>query len=482
MDITKLKVGILHSLIGKNDGVSIVIDQTIKTMVKKMQIPLGNIYCLAGHSPPRMNTTLDEVFWHRSEDNRYILEHYDKDAPENFEEFINSAVQYAKELIEDFIEENELDVFIVHNGCHPSNFVYAVATGMYFEERRKEGLMLPRYLLWWHDSHFERKRFAQCNDVIKKYLEFIPGAHVDGIVFINSTQPAYGRKYLEKFSKEDIDQFFERKTCIIPNTCDIPWKWKSLKEQSLPLIPPIDPYNRSFYKDVGLVDECEKRGFKVEDAIILLQHTRVVERKRIDVAVDFTIALYKRFLKDKKKKCLVLLVSGHSGDEHDTYRTWIEDYFQEKCKKDPLVAKNVILLFAEHLVLSNREVLASKKYYSFADIPGIVAASGGMGTYFSEVEGFGNNFLEMMALGLPVVVNRYDIYKTDLAPMGFDVAEVDECQISEEVIEKSYAYLTQAKVRAKAIEHNLNVLDHLLNHDIMANKLTPLIENLYKYR
>ena len=164
MDISRLKVGILHSLIGKNDGVSIVIDQTIKTMVKKMDIPLGNIFYLAGHSPPRMNTALDDVFWHRNEDNRYILEHYNQEPPEGFEDRILQPALYAKTIIADFIEENGLDVFIVHNSCHPSNFIFAVAVGMYFEERRAEGLMLPRYLLWWHDSHFERKRFADCNE------------------------------------------------------------------------------------------------------------------------------------------------------------------------------------------------------------------------------------------------------------------------------------------------------------------------------
>jgi glycosyltransferase involved in cell wall biosynthesis len=111
-----------------------------------------------------------------------------------------------------------------------------------------------------------------------------------------------------------------------------------------------------------------------------------------------------------------------------------------------------------------------------------VANVGGMGTYFSEVEGFGNNLLEMMALGLPVILNRYSIYNSDLAPMGFDVAEVDDCQLTDEAVEKSYAYLTQPKVREAAIAHNLEVLDGMLNHDVMANKLTPLIQNLFKYK
>lgn len=482
MDISRLKVGILHSLIGKNDGVSIVIDQTIKTMVKKMEIPLGNIYYLAGHSPPRMNTVLDDVFWHRNEDNRYILEHYSSEPPEGFEERIREAALYAKDIIAEFIEENGLDVFIVHNSCHPSNFVFAVAVGMYFEERRAEGLMLPRYLLWWHDSHFERKRFEGCNEVIQKFLKYIPGPDVDGIVFINTVQPEFGRKYLESLGRDDIESYFERKTCIIPNTCDIPWNWTGLRDRGLKLVPPQDQYNKTFFKDIGLLDELEAKGESLESAVLLLQHTRVVERKRIDVAVDYAFGIQKRYKQDGTDKCVVLLISGHSGDEHDSYREWVENYFKEKCDAEPKVGKKVILIFGESLILPNREVLVNKKYYAFADIPSIVAATGGMGTYFSEVEGFGNNLLEMMAMGLPVVLNRYSIYKSDLAPMGFDVAEVDDCKLTDEVIEKGYQYLTHPEAREKAIAHNLEVLEGLLNHDVMANKLTPLIQNLFKYK
>ena len=55
MDISHLNYGIIHSLIGKNDGVSIVIDQSVNAMVKDLGIPLGKIYFLGAHSSPRFN-------------------------------------------------------------------------------------------------------------------------------------------------------------------------------------------------------------------------------------------------------------------------------------------------------------------------------------------------------------------------------------------------------------------------------------------
>jgi glycosyltransferase involved in cell wall biosynthesis len=478
MSTKNIKIGILHSLIGKNDGVSIVIDQSIKTMVKKMDIPLGNLHFLAGHSPPRMNTVLDDVFWHRNDDNRYILEHYDQTPPEGLEDLIKSAASYAKELIADFIKDNKLDIFIVHNSCHPSNFIFAVAVGMYFEEQRDAGLKTPKYLLWWHDSHFERKRFENANAVIKSYLRYIPGPNVDGIVFINTVQPNIGKTYLEELCLESVDQYLKENTCVIPNTCDISWEWANRVEEGDDLTPPLDQYNRTFYKDIGLLEKIEKKGFKEEELVILLQHTRIVERKRIDLAIDFAFELEKKFRQNEDKRCVVLLVSGHSGDEHDTCRSDLEEHFANRCRGNVHMTQNTLLLFGESHILPNREVIVNKKYYAFSDIPAIVAHSGGMGTYFSEVEGFGNNLLEMMAYGLPVVLNRYPIYESDLAPLDFDVAEVQDCSLDQTAVDKSYAYLTQPEVRTKAVLKNLGILENKLNHDVMASKLTPLIDKL----
>jgi mannosylglucosylglycerate synthase len=482
MDISRLKVGILHTLIGKNDGVSIVIDQTIKTMVKEMNIPLGNIFYLAGHSPPRLNTTLDNIFWHRNEENRYILSNYSGTPPKGFNKQITEYANHAKNIIAKFIEENELDLFIVHNSCHPSNFIYAIAAGMYFEERRKEGITLPRYLLWWHDSHFERARFSKPNNVIAKFLKYIPGPDVDGIVFINTEQPQFGRKYLKSLGTKNIKQYFDRKTCIIPNTCDIPWDYQDFINRKVELKPPQDQYNNTFYKDIGLIDQLTDNGYTIDNAVILLQHTRVVERKRIDIAIDYAIELNKKYTKARKKKAIVLLISGHSGDEHDSYRTYLENYYEDKVKDDEKLKKSFIMIFGESHILPNREVLVNKKYYAFEDVPGIVADSGGMGTYFSDVEGYGNNLLEMMALGLPVVINQYPVYISDVKPLGLKVAQIDNCKLTKDAVDQGYKYLENKKIRQDTIKHNLEVLDNMLNHKVMADKLSPLILNLFKYK
>jgi len=120
-----------------------------------------------------------------------------------------------------------------------------------------------------------------------------------------------------------------------------------------------------------------------------------------------------------------------------------------------------------------------KKFYSFNEIPAIIAAAGGIGTYFSEVEGFGNNLLEMMSFGLPVVINRYDVYKEDIEPMGFKLPAIDNGQLTDGIVDEAYKMLCNCKYRNKLVKHNLEVLEEKLSHRIITEKMPPLIQNMF---
>ena len=111
--------------------------------------------------------------------------------------------------------------------------------------------------------------------------------------------------------------------------------------------------------------------------------------------------LDKKFRASGNRKCVALLISGHSGDEQARYKEFLEDYFKMKTAEFP--AAHVFMLFGEDRILSHRDIIVDKKYYSFSQIPAVIASVGGIGTYFSQVEGFGNNLLEMLAAGLPVL-------------------------------------------------------------------------------
>lgn len=119
MNISHLNIGIMHSLIGKNDGVSIVIDQTVNAMVDYMDVELGNIFFIGAHSSPRFNAETNEIFWHKNPVHKTILHHFGEPAPEYLNRLIHDKAMYAKEVIADFIEKNEIDLLIAHNTSHP---------------------------------------------------------------------------------------------------------------------------------------------------------------------------------------------------------------------------------------------------------------------------------------------------------------------------------------------------------------------------
>jgi mannosylglucosylglycerate synthase len=478
MDISHLNYGIIHSLIGKNDGVSIVIDQSVNAMVKDLGVGLGNIFFMAAHSSPRFNAETHEIFWHKSEINKTIVRQFSNEADSSLAELIHENGIIARDIIADFVKRNSIDILIAHNTSHPYNFITAVGLGYYIEELRKQNIIWPKVLVWWHDSYFERAQFANPNPIIKRYLKYLPGTQIDGIVFINSTQTGLARKIFNEYDASPKESFFTDRTAVIPNTHDIYWDWKACVWTGNKLnFPPQDSYNQSFLKDIGLEDMVKSGGFTLKDTLILLQHTRIVPRKKIEVAIDLAFKLAERYAREGRHKCIALLISGHSGDEQVKYKEYLEEYFQTKNKS--VSNRQVCMIFGENHILSHRDIIVDKKYYNFFEIPGIVASFGGIGTYFSETEGFGNNLLEMIAAGLPVVINKYDIYKTDVEPLGFNMPFIEDGVLDDALIEKTFKLTTDIAYRNQIVSHNLAILSEKLGHKIISKLLSPLITNIF---
>jgi mannosylglucosylglycerate synthase len=478
MDISHLNYGIIHSLIGKNDGVSIVIDQSVDAMVKGLGIQLGNIYFLAAHSSPRFNAQTNEVFWHKSDVHKTIISQFNEPDDGTLDALIHENALVACDIIRDFVQRNNIDMLIAHNTSHPYNFITAVGLGYYIESLRKQNLIWPKLLVWWHDSYFERDQFANPNPVIRKYLKYLPGTYVDGIVFINSMQPSLARKVFSRYGVKRIDEYFMYRTVIIPNTHDIVWNWQDHDWESNELIyPPQDNYNHSFFKDIGLTAMVESAGFTLNETVILLQHTRIVPRKKIEFAIDLAFELEKKFRVCGNPKCIVLLISGHSGDEQAKYKEFLISYFDLKKEEYPDSA--IFMIFGENHILSHRDIIVDKKYYSFFEIPSVIASVGGIGTYFSQVEGFGNNLLEMLAAGLPVVINKYGVYKTDLEPLGFKLPYVEDNILDPNLIDTTYRIATDLRFRNRIVYENLQVLSEKLGHKVISQSLGSLINNIF---
>jgi glycosyltransferase involved in cell wall biosynthesis len=256
------------------------------------------------------------------------------------------------------------------------------------------------------------------------------------------------------------------------------WRWDQQNwETDKVLSPPQDNYNSSFFKDIGLISILEETGYSLDETLVLLQHTRIVPRKKIEFAIDLAFELSKKFALSDTRKCVALLISGHSGDEQVKYQEFLVAYYGMKKKEHG--NPPVFMIFGENIILSHRDIIVDKKYYNFAEVPSIVASVGGIGTYFSQVEGFGNNLLEMLAAGLPVIINKYGVYKTDLEPLGFNLPFIEDNIMSAGLIDTTFRIATDIAFRNSLVYHNLKVLTEKLGNKVISNSLGPLINNIF---
>jgi glycosyltransferase involved in cell wall biosynthesis len=131
----------------------------------------------------------------------------------------------------------------------------------------------------------------------------------------------------------------------------------------------------------------------IEDAdVVLLQPTRVVRRKGIELTIELASRL------DGSLKVIV----SHPDDLDSEY--W-----------DELLALASDLDVDLRLVDIGRDRHALASAYAAADLV----------CFPSLYEGYGNALVEALYYRSPVMVNRYPVYVSDIAPLGLDVVELD---------------------------------------------------------
>ena len=460
-EIPKLRYGMVHSLFGDEEGVSIVMRQVEDVLHKRLKVPLKNIYYLIGKSKVKSKRiTESELLWTKNEVNRLMVENYKVGYGGGSSEKIEKTITEAKEVIRKFIRKNKINVLIVHNASHPVNFIGALALSRYYRDELLKGKKTPKYILWWHDSHLERKEFLNPPRDVENYLlQGVPGPFVEYILFINSLQFKEARKYLKKLDLRDPG-FYKRIEInhdIIYNTTDtFIEKFGDLQ---------TDKFNESvdtFIRDFNVEKLLGEKELKLSEVLFCLQHTRMVDRKRIDFALKFCYELLERLRKKGRYKAIYFLISGNDPDGYKKKLIQLNKELQEKYGHE-----NVFLTFAEDY--------ANKTKLNFEEYPKIFAKLKAIATYFSEVEGFGNNLLEVLASGLIPVVYSYPVFKKDIAKYDFKLVAFDKFQLTPIKIKKVVDLIFDEDKRRTWVNHNLDVLKKNFPHELIAVKLVQAI-------
>ncbi len=201
-------------------------------------------------------------------------------------------------------------------------------------------------------------------------------------------------------------------------------------------------------------DMRQALGIK-EGSTLLLQPTRIVPRKRIEMA----ITLARRM----DTECVVV-VTHESGDEGVKYQMYLEEF------ADLIGVK--FLCASDRFNYLRQTTLDGRKVYSIAD----AYRQADLVTYPSAIEGFGNAFLETIYYRRPIVMEAYEIFKCDIQPKGFNVIGFEDF-ISREIVEQTQKILCNPDLALEWAEENYQLGLRYYSYHTLEKRLAALLEH-----
>jgi mannosylglucosylglycerate synthase len=332
---------------------------------------------------------------------------------------VQELKDYFKEHLYKFAHQFRLEALIIENALTvPINLPLGLALTEFIAET---GYPVVAHH---HDFYWERQRFI--NNSVGDYLAaaFPPTLPSIHHVVINSVQAH------QLASRTGLAGM------VIPNVMDFDTPPQ-----------PLDDYARSARVDLGLAP----------DQYLILQPTRIIQRKGIEHAIELTRRL---------GLPAELVISHAAGDEGTDY---------EKRVREFAALLNVKVNFEAAIVGAERGFTPQgQKIYTLGD----VYPHADLVTYPSAIEGFGNAFLEAIYYKRPLVVNNYSIYESDIKPKGFRVIEFDGF-ISEKTLEDTRHILTHPEQACQHCEHNYELARRYYSYTMLERRLGLLLSDCF---
>jgi glycosyltransferase involved in cell wall biosynthesis len=271
-----------------------------------------------------------------------------------------------------------------------------------------------------HDFWWERQRYlkSDCFEFFKRF--FPPTSSLIKHITIN------------KIAHEEMLKRTGINSAIISDTFDF-----ESKENIL------DDYSKNFRKDFGIQ----------EDDIVFLQATRIVPRKNIEKSIELIHKL--------NNQKMVLVMAGYYGDESGGYINHLEDLIKET---------GIRAMFIGTRIDSHRKIKINTRFYTLWD----AFNNCDLSTYPSTFEGFGNQFIEAVYFKKPVFVNRYEVFKTDLEPLGFETIAIDN-EITQSTLDQVNDVLNNPEKRTLMVEKNFEIAKENFSYEATQKKIEKLL-------
>src|SRR5210317_629874 len=276
---------------------------------------------------------------------------------------IHDLRSHLKFKLHEFIKQFDIDLLVAENAL---TIPLHVPLGLALTETIAE-TQLPT-IAHHHDFYWERVRFSvnAVGDYIR--MSFPPNLSNIRHVVINSD------------AQEQLALRTGISSVIIPNVLDF-------ENQ-----PKISRRRTKIFR--------ESIGMDPEDRMIL-QPTRIIQRKGIEWAIDLV-----KGLKDDRNK---LVISHEAGDEGLEYAEWLKEYACEFGVDLRLVSIKISDPLSKNG--KGRGKYSLWDVYPYADFI----------TFPSIYEGFGNAFLEAIYFKKPILINRYATFVRTINPLDFEL-------------------------------------------------------------
>ncbi len=449
----KKNIGIFHYQVGGTDGVSLEIEKW-----KLILEELGHtVFLIGGDLGTAQGVLVKEMFHHLPESKRLEQNTFSRLSdfdPVGYREELSRMTEIIAARFKEIIREKQIDLILAENvWCVAANPAVAPALEIVRQE-----LNIPA-VAHNHDFYWERREgfSLTCAGAVELVDKYLP-----------PHDPNIKHSVINSLAQTEL---IERKgipSVVVPNVFDFATPaWEK------------DPYNSDLRAEIGLS----------ENDLVLLQATRIVSRKGIELAIDFAKALNTperlKILQDKglydgrkftEESKIVLVLAGYARDDAtDRYK----DLLTKKAQNG-----NVELLYIEDRVDADRSTREDQKIYSLWD----TYTMADLVTYPSLWEGWGNQFLEAVKAKLPLLVFEYPVYKKDIKDKGFKVISLGdqvrdydedglarvEASMIEEAADQAVLLLTDAGQREQVVEHNFKVGLQYYSIETLKGYMEPL--------
>ncbi len=449
-----MNIGVIHYKVGGTDGVSLEIEKW-----KQVLEELGHTVYLCGGDLGTVEGTLIEELYHHREDAKRLnyntfkeLRDYPNEAA--YREELYGLADAIEEKLRAFVEEKKIDFLIPENvWCVAASPSVAIAVKRVMRDYRLPALAHN------HDFYWERTDGVAltCGAAIELAQKYLP-----------PRDPLARHTVINSLGQRQLWERLGIESTIVPNVFDFQGAgWEP------------DEYNSDFRARIGLR----------ENDIFILQATRIVSRKGIELAVDFVRALdaparrailQERGLYDGRafdaESRIVLVLAGYAQDDQIGYTPRLKRKIEQA---------GIDALFIEDLVAGQRQTRAGEKIYSLWDT--YVYAD--FVTYPSLWEGWGNQLLEALRAKLPILLYEYPVYLSDIQESGLDVVSLgsevtgyDEWGLAQvapatiaAAVDEAVELLTSGERYRQVVEHNFAVGQKCYSLEALRGYLEPLM-------